>query len=149
MTTYRRAIANKADTLITEANIARHKAELMAANFKGEADSMQSLARECLDLMRQLVSATDVRPAPGVYFLMNKAGEIIYVGQSENVMFRMAGHKEKDFHTVRMIHITKPLERNRLEQRFIHLLKPPINIQYLGVDRSHELLCRKFEIVGA
>lgn len=130
---------------LSESELRYNQAVISAANFKGSAQSMKLLATECLDLMRLLVSATEVRPEPGIYFLMNKLGAIIYVGQSENVMCRMSGHKEKDFYSARMVKIKRADERLRIETRFIHLLRPPINLQYLGVDGSHELLEQEFE----
>lgn len=133
---------------ICELEKSHNAAVNIAANHKGTAQAMQMLSTECLNLMRLLVGATDIRALPGVYFLMNKSGGIIYVGQSENVMFRMSGHKEKEFHSVRMIHIARPNERIRIETRFIHLLQPPINLQYLGPDNSQELLGREFEFAN-
>lgn len=130
---------------LAESELRYNQAVIAAANFKGSAQEMKLIATECLTLMRLLVSATEIRPEPGIYFLMDKPGAIIYVGQSENVMCRMSSHKDKAFYSARMVKIVRPDERLRIETRFIHLLQPPINLQYLGFDESHELLKKEFE----
>ena len=70
----------------------------------------------------------------GVYFLMLK-GEIIYVGQSEKLLFRISDdeHRKKQFDDVRYI-TTKTFYwmddyyfRRYFEQRCIHKLKPKYN----------------------
>lgn len=114
--------------------------EITAAHHKGVADQMRNLALEAIDLMRLVISASDVRPAPGVYFLLNAAGSVVYVGQSENVLFRMVGHKTKNFASVRMIEVHELVERLRLELRFIHLLVPPLNVALMNFNDAQDLL---------
>lgn len=104
------------------------------------AEKLKSLAWEAIDLMRRLINASDVRMAPGVYFLLDTTGTVVYVGKSSNVLLRMAGHKDKSFVAVRMIEVLDDVERGQLEERFIHLLKPSINTSLTAFNHSHALL---------
>lgn len=99
-----------------------------AGRHKGIAEQMRAVAEEAITLARMLVTVTGIRSAPGVYFLLRR-GAVVYVGKSDNVLFRMAGHKPKEFDDVRMLHVAAPAERDRLERAYIHLLVPRLNIQ--------------------
>jgi hypothetical protein len=87
-------------------------------------------------IIKLMASATDARPAPGVYLLLNKSGEVVYVGQSRNVLSRMVGHQEKEFQTVKMIHIKEERERLEIEGVLIKTLAPVFNVQGLGFRRE-------------
>jgi hypothetical protein len=133
-------LALAAEPKIESARAQQFSAEIAAGQHRSRADKMQELARETLALMRLVINGSDARMAPGVYFLLSKTGQVLYVGQAENVLLRMGGHRDKDFHSVRMIHVPRPGERDRLEQRFIHLLTPPINIALTGRNECASLL---------
>lgn len=83
-------------------------------------------------MLRLLVVATDPRPRPGVYFLVSEAKGIVYVGQSKNVITRMAGHQEKQFDYARMIEIADDKQRLEIEMRLIKLLEPKDNLMGLA-----------------
>ena len=91
-------------------------------------------------LLRRIIAATEPRPEPGIYFLLDAVGLVLYVGQSDNVLNRMSGHKVKAFASVRMIQVPLAEDRNRLEQQFIHLLVPPLNVQRVGFNEVRKLL---------
>ena len=93
---------------------------------------------ESIDLLRLLAAATDARPVPGVYWLLDNVGEVAYVGQSKNVLARMSGHVGKEFATVRMVQITDDKRRLYIESRLIRLLTPPKNIVGIGFKRELE-----------
>lgn len=62
----------------------------------------------------------------GVYFLMN-GPDVVYVGQSVNVVRRLGDHLEnKDFDSVRVIPC-KPSDLDNLEGFFIRFLRPRLN----------------------
>jgi hypothetical protein len=84
-------------------------------------------APEHIELMRMLVAATEPKAAPGVYFLLDDLGHINYVGQSKNVLGRMAGHTGKTFSTVKMIKVADDKKRLEIESRFIGLFQPSAN----------------------
>jgi len=83
-------------------------------------------------LVRLALQATEPRPVAGVYFLLDEAGGVVYVGQSGNVLARMAGHTEKRFATARMLAEPNDLARLRLEATLIAALQPPINVKGKG-----------------
>ena len=77
-----------------------------------------------------LVKAHEPRPIAGVYFLVCD-DEIVYVGQSKNVLSRMSGHADKRFNTVKMI----PVGEDRLlstERMMIEILRPRYNKMHNG-----------------
>ena len=113
---------------------------LLAAEFRGRACDMQELAQESVRMMHMVLKATEAKMAPGVYFLQDKSGRVVYVGQSENVLLRMAGHKNKEFSGVKMIRVDRQTDRDDLEQKFIHLLLPPINAALTGFNNAKRLL---------
>lgn len=135
-----KAAALDAEPSIKRAQQLQFQSEIIAAREKGRAEQMQALAIEAIDLMRRVINASDVRMAPGIYFLLDKKGRVVYVGKSENVLFRMNGHKGKEFASVRMIHVPSTAERDRLERRFIHLLTPAINVSLTAFNESQKLL---------
>jgi hypothetical protein len=96
----------------------------------------RALAREAVDIIRLLVGATEPKPKPGVYFLLGRNSEIVYVGQSDNVLVRMRGHDDKEFDCVRMIHMADQAKRGKLETRLINLLTPPLNIRAEGTTKA-------------
>ena len=62
----------------------------------------------------------------GVYFLC-RGSRVVYVGQSSNYIFRLQGHKDKQYDRI----FFKRVHRGKLrdvERRFICLLKPELNV---------------------
>lgn len=132
--------AGRAEARADEAENARKQAIVMMAARHRVATQYKALAVEAVEILRLVVKSTEIRPKPGVYFLMGSEGEILYVGKSDNVLVRMAGHKEKDFETVKMIHVPRSEDRDKLEARLIHLLTPPLNIHLLTFNTTQVLL---------
>jgi len=78
-------------------------------------------------------NATPYVPAPisGVYFLINRHDEIIYVGFSEDVLSRLKEHRLNHFVKFDRYHIEeiKGLADGRnLEQWYIKKLRPELNV---------------------
>lgn len=97
-----------------------------------------------IDLLRLLATSTEARPHPGVYFLVDSFGHIAYVGQSKNVLARMAGHHDKQFTSVKMIHVKDDKRRLEVEGKLIAIFTPRLNKNGLGFRRETTA-----EIVGA
>jgi hypothetical protein len=85
-------------------------------------------------MMRLLAASTEPRPAPGVYFLLDPAGGVMYVGQSKSVLGRMAGHADKVFATVKMIPIEAQQTRLAYERKFITFFRPPLNVMGMKAE---------------
>ena len=84
---------------------------------------------EALKLMIHLGPITS---GPGIYFLISSVGEVVYVGQSKNVAYRMRGHATKTFQDIRMISVREERQRDRLEKLFIALFTPEYNVIFNG-----------------
>lgn len=87
---------------------------------------------DSLEIFRLLVAAGEPKPLPGVYFLLDADGDVLYVGQSRNVLSRMAGHTEKRYARVRMIHVEDDKRRLVVEGKMILWFQPPLNLSGLG-----------------
>lgn len=116
------------------------RAEIYA--LRRQPPKVQEVTREVLvkvpvsntHLVRLLLTAKEPLPIPGVYFLLDRDGSVAYVGQSKNVLARMAGHTEKNYSMVRMIHVQDEGQRSYIEREFIELLQPPLNS--MGIRRQ-------------
>jgi len=123
-----------------------------SAEITGENDKMRFLEKEVTSLREQLfkasmkpptvrivrppdwtemlaamLCATEPKPLPGIYFLISE-GVVTYVGQSQNVLYRMHGHRGKTFDTVKMIH-EPDLTRLLVEEgRWIGAFSPRDNV---------------------
>jgi hypothetical protein len=77
-----------------------------------------------------LANAIPVRLGSAVYFLMSK-GEVIYVGQSNDVLSRLARHRRegKQFDAFACIEC-KPEEMDRLETLYIKAFVPEENLTF-------------------
>jgi len=127
------------DVLRLEIDRLNEQLELERKHIRVKVITVDS-APESIALIRMLASSVEAQPIPGVYFLLRRDGDISYVGQSGNVLSRMAGHQDKDFSSVRMIHIKDEKKRLEVEAQLIKILAPPFNKTGLGFRR---------EIVGA
>lgn len=72
--------------------------------------------------------AVDIQSKPGVYFLIGEDGYPVYVGQSSNVMMRIARHYDKGFIAARMLVIEDERKRLDTEAELIKYFKPVFNI---------------------
>lgn len=109
--------------------MADRKAQLQGLNAM---EIRQRAEENIVGIITQLLSATEARAAPGVYFLIDAKGTVIYVGQSQNVLARLSGHADKPFYQARMIPVPSQGKRMQVEARFIRLLRPALNIRGLG-----------------
>lgn len=72
---------------------------------------------------------------PCVYFLL-RAGEVIYVGQTMRLSFRLNGHEPKGFDAVRYLPL--PVEQlDVAEQAFIAFYEPKLNRTTVEVGPAH------------
>ena len=72
----------------------------------------------------------------GVYFLYNK-GELVYIGKSNNIFFRIGTHIHEDlkeFDEWKYHEIEDEEERTRTEAYLISIYKPKYNKQIIDVD---------------
>lgn len=71
----------------------------------------------------------------GVYFLFNEE-ELVYIGQSIDVMNRLSTHANAHVHTFDSfsIHECRADERLALEKKYIKLHRPPGNVSVPGRD---------------
>lgn len=75
-----------------------------------------------------------VPEAPGVYFFLDEAGEILYIGKAKNIRNRLLGHRRSGaemlphIHQVRWeIHRSEKAALAR-ENELLHTVRPPYNI---------------------
>lgn len=130
------------DNATPQQEIASLKTELAAleAREKSLVGTIQELKswgapREpdlTVSMYKRILFATEPRPVQGVYFLL-RGEEIVYVGQSGNVLSRMAGHQNKDFDLVRMIQTYGDKERTFLETSMIRSFRPEYNVKGITV----------------
>lgn len=98
-----------------------------AARPSGDFANLGEGIERASALREQIVSAARaVTPICGIYFLVS-SGEIVYVGQSVNILVRLGAHiKEKEFDSIAYL----PAEAHELdfvESYFIHALRPRLN----------------------
>jgi hypothetical protein len=113
--------------LLDEIDRLRAALERERANVKTEYVEVDATSSS-LGIFRLLVAATEPKPQPGVYFLLDGDGAILYIGQSKSVLGRMVGHGAKDYSTVRMIHVADDRLRLEIEAKLIGWLRPPLNV---------------------
>ena len=80
------------------------------------------------NILALMMTAHELRPAPGVYWLLSAVGTVVYVGQSKNCISRMVGHKDKEFVSARMIRIDDDRHRSDIERALIRSMRPGLNI---------------------
>jgi len=81
-------------------------------------------------LMPQL-QPSYVSAVPGIYFLLNDQDEIVYIGQSTNVVARIGAHlndpdKTRYFSKVAAVAV-RPEQLDAVEQAYINAYQPPLN----------------------
>lgn len=119
--------------------------ELWAAANPPEPGVETLLARaigDDLTAEQILVSAHPVKIVPGVYFLISE-GKIVYVGQSNNVLRRVATHTSDTICTGKFdsyAYISCDVSSlNTVEQHYIRKFNPPLNLHHanhLGIRQS-------------
>ena len=99
--------------------------------------AMRDMAPEdVVTLMGLMMTAHELRPLAGVYWLVDSTGEIVYVGQSKNCLSRMSGHRDKPFTSARMIAVENDVRRSTIERMLIVSLRPGQNIQMVSGRRA-------------
>ena len=92
---------------------------------------------ESSEFQDEAVLADHPEPYPGVYLLINDAGEVVYVGQSHDCEVRIGTHRRertKLFTTTQLYHETDRSARLKIEGMLILSLTPQYNkALYLGV----------------
>lgn len=119
------SVADNGRRFIYEADAIRTYADLPApASERGER--MQSPSRWLLSEREIYHGSARLPPKTGVYFLM-RGKRVVYVGQSTNMLARLAQHQQgKKFDRFACIPCS-PEELDALEALYIHLLKPELN----------------------
>lgn len=129
------ALGNNYEIALAQWRICEEKYQTASIDieWRGNASEAFALTERTAGLMAMLLAAEGAGPQPGVYFLLTQEGAVQYVGQSENVLNRVAAHTAaKGFARVRMLVVENYDERMELERHFIRLMKPPLNIQLVG-----------------
>ncbi|MGJ7512390.1 GIY-YIG nuclease family protein [Variovorax sp. GT1P44] len=88
-----------------------------------------------IPMLTSMLTTTEAKPLPGVYFLISE-GVVTYVGQSQNVLARMSGHRGKRFDAVKMIHEPDMNALSPLEDRWIQAFAPRDNVRGLEHMRA-------------
>lgn len=88
------------------------------------------------NILALMMTAHELRPFPGVYWLLDAAGVVVYVGQSRNCASRMSGHRDKAFVAARMIRIEDDRHRSEIERALIRAMRPNLNVQMVPGRRA-------------
>ena len=75
----------------------------------------------------------DPKAITGVYFLINRHNEIIYVGFSEDVMLRLKTHRYNyltPYDRYFIIEVDNVVDGRNLEQAYIKRARPRLNVVY-------------------
>lgn len=82
----------------------------------------------------------NLREMPGIYFLCDRNGQPLYVGQSSDVLKRITNHSsqkcwyKQGVKVVRYIEIPDENLRKQLEPMLIYLFNPPFNKDHVRED---------------
>jgi hypothetical protein len=88
--------------------------------------------------LNNLTGLQDLPSLIGIYFLLDQAGDVVYVGQSRNVLQRVNSHTVK-FHKAKYIPIDRPEILNIAETQCIRKFKP---IQNAPIRKDLPIRCR-------
>ena len=83
----------------------------------------------------------------GIYFLIDAQGLVMYVGQSTNIMSRLATHLYRTGVFIARV-AYQPFDEadlNRAEAFYIHRFQPPDNVKYPPVKAEDEALLASLE----
>jgi hypothetical protein len=110
----------------------KHEARESAwSEYQGRYTSQDVVSRT----FSLMMSAHELRPVPGVYWLSDGMGAVVYVGQSKSCLSRMSGHRDKEFVTARMIRVDDESERSEIERTLIRSMRPALNIKMVSGRR--------------
>jgi predicted transcriptional regulator len=90
--------------------------------------------REFETVAKLLLSTGPVCAEPGIYFLFDATGRVVYIGQSKNVALRLAGHDDKEFRDIRMIQVPGEAERLKYEALLIKTFRPKYNVALNSIE---------------
>lgn len=110
------------------------KSTLSDAEFKILSEKLGTERRLSIRhrLVLALLSAAPISRDPGVYILI-KGEEVVYIGQSFDVLCRIGGHMRKPFDRAVMIRVDDAEARRTLERELIVVCAPRFNLA--GVPR--------------
>mgnify|MGYP000214506835 CR=1 FL=1 len=98
---------------------------------------LQKSANEINDCVVKKSSPIDRKQLrPGIYFLISN-GSVVYVGQSKNILGRVACHTEKNFDRVAFLNCCES-ELNATERLFIDALMPELNADLMTNRKRRE-----------
>ncbi len=105
------------------------------ARMEKANDLLKAAKNDYLGVVTPLLAGMhEPLPISGVYVLRDSSERVVYVGQSNNVLARMAGHVCKDFASVRMFGCADPQSRLFFERTLIKALLPKLNV--IGKPRT-------------
>lgn len=105
--------------------LAEHRHQLETIQIDGALSTFTFLRDQEIAALAQ-----PMPPLCGVYFLVHR-GHVVYVGQSVNIVSRIAAHTDKRFDAVAYL----PCSRDQLdviESMYIHMLRPALNGRLTG-----------------
>lgn len=122
------------DTLYQEVCELEEKISNLRSDFE-IFKAIAALSPKTLLRKEEIIQQAQPYEFSGIYFLIQD-NEIVYVGQSVNVLRRIGTHADKKFDAFAFVPCDKKA-LDKLETLYIHLLRPPLNGEYPGgVKRS-------------
>jgi hypothetical protein len=124
---YRNPVTGKSQSIGYDLAAAVDIAE--RSNREAEKEIIDGSAKSALFSHQEIIGQSyPLGGYPGIYFLISK-GQILYVGKSTDVEFRLGQHRARrkiEFDSVFIIECPAT-ELARLEARYIRTLRPPLN----------------------
>jgi excinuclease UvrABC nuclease subunit len=75
---------------------------------------------------------------PAIYAMYDEKGELIYIGQSKRVRYRLSKHPKRSKYAYIKVRATSTTdERINLEEQLIRRLKPKLNRHLKGSETKH------------
>lgn len=132
----------EAERELAEANaqVAVQRRAVRASGYNRIRHKTKPVAKHGIDVLRLIdsgmipVDMGSLRLVSGVYFLALK-GEVVYVGQSQNVMRRIAYHLESKLFDAAFYIPTAPDQMNETEAYYIRVMQPRYNRDAKGKTR--------------
>ena len=87
----------------------------------------------------------------GVYLLLSKEHQVVYVGRSKDMRRRINNHlkdSKKPFSHISVFIIESQLAMERMESAMINIHNPPLNIQKPAVNKTNDELWTYLSIIG-
>ena len=132
-------LATGGTTAVTDIMMQRHAAE-------GREDALTE--RLTLPTDELLAHELPAKNLCGIYFLMDRDGEVIYVGQSENILTRISRHLQQSPEAIARIayQLFDVADLDRVEAFYIHRFQPPDNVKYPPLKADDKELLKSFAV---